>query len=244
MSFWARGLKERLKIMGLALYFLTMRILLVEDERKLSRIIKRYLEEEGYEVEEAFNGEDALFLLREKQYDLVILDLMLPKMDGLEVLKGFRQERGGLTPVLILTAKDTVEDVVKGLDAGADDYLTKPFAFEELLARVRALLRRKKEELELRVDDLVLDLLGRRVFRGSKEIELTSKEFAVLECLMRRVGEILTREEIGSYVWGEEYDSTTNIVDVYINHLRRKIDQDFPKKLIHTVRGMGYMLKG
>ncbi len=244
MSFWARGLKERLKIMGLALYFLTMRILLVEDERKLSRIIKRYLEEEGYEVEEAFNGEDALFLLREKQYDLVILDLMLPKMDGLEVLKRFRQERGGLTPVLILTAKDTVEDVVKGLDAGADDYLTKPFAFEELLARVRALLRRKKEELELRVDDLVLDLLGRRVFRGSKEIELTSKEFAVLECLMRRVGEILTREEIGSYVWGEEYDSTTNIVDVYINHLRRKIDQDFPKKLIHTVRGMGYMLKG
>ena len=244
MSFWIRGLKERLKIMGLALYFLTMRILLVEDERKLSRIIKRYLEEEGYEVEEAFNGEDALFLLREKQYDLVILDLMLPKMDGLEVLKRFRQERGGLTPILILTAKDTVEDIVKGLDAGADDYLTKPFAFEELLARVRALLRRKKEELELRVDDLVLDLLGRRVFRGGKEIELTSKEFAVLECLMRRVGEILTREEIGSYVWGEDYDSTTNIVDVYINHLRRKIDQDFPKKLIHTVRGMGYMLKG
>jgi len=234
----------RLKIETLSVYFLMMKVLLVEDERKLSRIIKRYLEEEGYEVEEAFNGEDALFLLREKQYDLVILDLMLPKMDGLEVLKRFREERGGLTPVLILTAKDTVEDVVKGLDAGADDYLTKPFAFEELLARVRALLRRKKEELELRVDDLVLDLLGRKVFRAGKEIELTSKEFAVLECLMKRAGEILTREEIGSYVWGEDYDSTTNIVDVYINHLRRKIDQDFPKKLIHTVRGMGYMLKG
>ncbi len=224
-------------------FFGVMRILLVEDERKLSRIIKQGLEEEGYGVEEASDGEEALFLLKDRTYDLVILDLMLPKVDGLEVLKEFRREKGGSTPVLVLTARDTVEDVVRGLDAGADDYLTKPFAFEELLARIRALLRRRKEELELRVEDLVLDLRTRKAWRGEKEVELTAKEFAVLEYLMRRSGEIVTREEIGSYVWGKDYDPSTNIVDVYINHLRKKIDQGFPRKLIHTIRGMGYSLR-
>lgn len=220
-----------------------MRVLLVEDERKLARIIRRGLEEDGYEVEEAYDGEEALFLLRNRSYDLVILDLMLPKVDGLDVLKEFRREKGGSVPVLILTARDTVEDVVKGLDAGADDYLTKPFAFEELLARVRALLRRREQDLELRVDDLVLDLRNRRARRGDRPIDLTAKEFAVLEYLMRRSGEIVTREEIGSHVWGDDYDSSSNIVDVYINHLRKKIDQGFPRKLIHTVRGLGYTLR-
>lgn len=220
-----------------------MRVLLVEDERKLARILRLGLEEDGYEVEEASDGEEALFLLRNRSYDLVILDLMLPKVDGLDVLREFRREKGGSIPVLILTARDTVEDVVKGLDAGADDYLTKPFAFEELLARVRALLRRREQDLELRVDDLVLDLRNRRARRGDRPIDLTAKEFAVLEYLMRRSGEIVTREEIGSHVWGDDYDSSSNIVDVYINHLRKKIDQGFPNKLIHTVRGLGYTLR-
>lgn len=216
---------------------------MVEDERKLSRIIKQGLEEDGYQVEEAFDGEEALFLLRNRSYDLVILDLMLPKIDGLDVLKEFRREKGGSVPVLILTARDTVEDVVRGLDAGADDYLTKPFAFEELLARIRALLRRREQEWELRVDDLVLDLRNRRARRGERPIELTAKEFAVLEYLMRRSGEIVSRDEIGAQVWGEDYDPSTNIVDVYINHLRKKIDQGFPRKLIHTIRGLGYTLR-
>lgn len=218
--------------------------MVVEDERKVAGFLKQGLEEEGYEVDCAYDGEEALERLRARPYDLVILDLMLPRVDGLEVLRRFRGEMAGGTPVLVLTAKDSVEDVVKGLDSGADDYLTKPFAFEELLARVRALLRRREKERELRVEDLVLDLTARKAKRGDKEVELTAKEFALLEYLMRRSGEVLSREEIAEHVWGQDFDPLTNIVDVYINHLRKKIDQGAPKKLIHTVRGVGYSLHG
>jgi len=221
-----------------------MYLLVVEDERKVAGFLKQGLEEEGYEVDCAYDGEEALECLRARPYDLVILDLMLPRVDGLEVLRRFREEMAGGTPVLVLTAKDSVEDVVKGLDSGADDYLTKPFAFEELLARVRALLRRREKERELRVEDLVLDLTARKAKRGDKEVELTAKEFALLEYLMRRSGEVLSREEIAEHVWGQDFDPLTNIVDVYINHLRKKIDQGAPKKLIHTVRGVGYSLHG
>lgn len=214
---------------------------MVEDEKKVAGFLKEGLEEEGYGVDCAYDGEEALHKLREESYDLVILDLMLPGVDGLEVLRQLRQ--GGSTmPVLILTARDAVEDVVRGLDSGADDYLTKPFAFEELLARVRALLRRR-EERAIRVGDLVLDLKERRAKRGEREVELTAKEFALLEYLMRHAGQTLSREEIAEVVWGEPHEDT-NIVDVYINRLRKKLDQGFSCRLIHTVRGVGYSLRG
>jgi len=215
--------------------------LVVEDEKKVAGFLRRGLEEEGYSVDCAYDGEEALRKLRDRSYDLVILDIMLPKVDGMQVLKEMR-ETGIRTPVLMLTAKDAVEDVVKGLDSGADDYLTKPFAFEELLARIRALLRRKEGETELRVGDLVLDVKGRKAKRGDREVELTTKEFALLEYLMRHPGRVLSREEIAEAVWGERHGDT-NIVDVYINHLRKKIDQGFPTRLIHTVRGVGYSLR-
>lgn len=221
-----------------------MRILVVEDEKKVAGFVKKGLEEESYAVDVAYDGEEALNLLKTYPYDLVILDLMLPKKDGFQVLKEFR-DSGGDAPVLILTAKDSVEDVVKGFDLGADDYLRKPFSFLELLARVRALLRRRKGESQsvLRVGDLEVNLTDRRVFRGGKEIELTSREFALLEFLVRNRGRVLTRTMIAEHVWNQNFDSGSNVIDVYINYLRKKIDHGFDKKLIKTIRGVGYMIR-
>jgi heavy metal response regulator len=221
-----------------------MRILVVEDEKKVASFLKKGLEEEYYAVDCAYDGEEALFMVEANNYDLVLLDIMLPKIDGLEVLKGVRDK--GLTfPVLMLTAKDSVEDVIKGLDAGGDDYLTKPFAFAELLARVRALIRRKEREPaeELRVADLVLDPVTHTVRREEREIELTTKEYALLEYLMRHVNRVVTRTMISEHVWDYNFDPMTNVIDVYVNHLRKKIDRNSSQRLIHTIRGVGYVLK-
>jgi heavy metal response regulator len=222
-----------------------MRILVVEDEKKVASFLKKGLEEEYYAVDCAYDGEEALYMVEANDYDLVILDIMLPKIDGLEVLQGVR-DKGLPLPVLMLTAKDSVEDVVKGLDAGGDDYLTKPFAFAELLARVRALLRRKEGEPagELHVADLVLDPVTHTVSRGGQEIELTSKEYALLEYLMRHANRVVTRTMISEHVWDYHFDPMTNVIDVYVNHLRKKVDLDSSQRLIHTIRGVGYTLKG
>jgi heavy metal response regulator len=222
-----------------------MRILVVEDEKKVASFLKKGLEEERYAVDCAFDGEEALFMVDANEYDLMLLDIMLPKVDGLEVLKRVR-DKGATLPVLMLTAKDSVEDVVKGLDRGGDDYLTKPFAFAELLARVRALLRRKGREPagELQVADLVLDPVTHAVRRGDKKVELTAKEYALLEYLMRHVDHVVTRTMISEHVWDYHFDPMTNVIDVYVNHLRSKIDTDSSQKLIHTVRGVGYILRG
>jgi heavy metal response regulator len=221
-----------------------MRILVVEDEKKVASFLKKGLEEEYYAVDCAYDGEEALFMVEANDYDLILLDIMLPKLNGLEVLKGVRQ-RGVTIPVLMLTAKDSVEDVVKGLDTGGDDYLTKPFAFAELLARVRALLRRKERGAagELRVADLVLDPATHVVRRGGQEIDLTAKEYALLEYLMRHANRVVTRTMISEHVWDYHFDPMTNVIDVYVNHLRRKIDLDSSQQLIHTVRGVGYTLQ-
>jgi heavy metal response regulator len=221
-----------------------MRILVVEDEKKVASFLQKGLEEEYYAVDCAYDGEEALYMVEANDYDLMILDIMLPKIDGLEVLKGVRDKKVPL-PVLMLTAKDSVEDVVKGLDAGGDDYLTKPFAFAELLARVRALLRRKEREPagELQVADLVLDPVTHAVSRGGREIELTAKEYALLEYLMRQVNRVVTRTMISEHVWDYHFDPMTNVIDVYVNHLRNKIDLNSSQRLIHTIRGVGYMLK-
>ena len=218
---------------------------MVEDEKKVASFLKKGLEEEGFAVDCAYDGEEALRKLEANGYELVILDIMLPGVDGLEVVRRMR-ERGENLPVLMLTAKDSVDDIVRGLDSGGDDYLTKPFAFAELLARVRALLRRRQaaQPLELRVGDLVLNLATTKVRRGDKEIELTAKEYALLEYLMRNANQVVTRGMIAEHVWDYDFDPSSNIVDVYINHLRRKIDKGFDTKLIHTLRGVGYMLKG
>jgi heavy metal response regulator len=222
-----------------------MRVLVVEDEKKVASFLKKGLEEERYAVDCAFDGEEALFMADANEYDLVILDIMLPKVDGLEVLKQVR-DKGATLPILMLTAKDSIEDVVKGLDRGCDDYLTKPFAFAELLARVRALLRRKGREPagELRVVDLVLDPVTHEVSRGGKKVDLTAKEYALLEYLMRHVDRVVTRTMISEHVWDYHFDPMTNVIDVYVNHLRSKIDVDSSQKLIHTVRGVGYILRG
>jgi heavy metal response regulator len=222
-----------------------MRILVVEDEKKVASFLKKGLEEEYYAVDCAYDGEEALYMVEANEYDLMILDIMLPKIDGLEVVKGVR-DKGFPLPVLMLTAKDSVEDVVKGLDAGGDDYLTKPFAFAELLARVRSLLRRKEREPagKLQVADLVLDPVTHAVSRGAHAIELTAKEYALLEYLMRQVNRVVTRTMISEHVWDYHFDPMTNVIDVYVNHLRSKIDLDSSQKLIHTIRGVGYMLKG
>jgi heavy metal response regulator len=221
-----------------------MHILVVEDEKKVASFIKRGLEEEKYTVDLAADGEEGLYMAETNPYDLILMDLMLPKMDGLTVIRELRK-KGIETAVLCLTAKDTVDDIVSGLDSGSDDYLTKPFAFAELLARVRALVRRgtKDRGAEIRFADLRLDPVAHKVWRGSREIELTAKEYALLEYLMRNPNQVLTRTMIAEHVWDYTFDSFTNIIDVYVNYLRKKIDKEFEKKLIHTVRGVGYVLK-
>jgi len=221
-----------------------MRILVVEDEPKVASFIRRALEEESYAVDAADNGNDGLDMAQGGSYDLVILDLMLPGLPGTEVLKRMRAARLKM-PVIILTARSQVDQKVHGLDAGADDYLTKPFAIDELLARVRALLRRGTGEPAglLQVDDLVLNPASREVTRAGQRIELTSKEYALLEYLMRNTGRVLTRPMIAEHVWNLDFDTFTNVIDVYVNYLRNKIDRGRDRKLIHTVRGSGYVLK-
>jgi DNA-binding response OmpR family regulator len=221
-----------------------MHILVAEDERKVASFIRQGLEEEGHAVEVAADGAAALDLLEDDAaYDLIVLDLMLPKRDGFDVLKTLRR-RGIETPVLMLTARDAVADRVAGLDLGADDYLTKPFAFEELLARVRALLRRGtgKRTAPLSLADLVLDPATRAVTRAGRRVELTAREYALLEYFLRNVGRVLTRPMIAQHVWGLDFDPESNIIDVYVGYLRRKIDGEGERRLLHTVRGAGYRL--
>ena len=221
-----------------------MRLLIVEDEKKVAGFIKKGLEEETYAVDVAYDGEEGFHLAELNQYDMIILDLMLPKMDGLEVLTRLRDKKVNI-PILLLTAKDAVEDKVTGLNKGADDYLTKPFAFSELLARVRSLLRRGQAETktELKVSDLSLDLVSHKVNRNGEEIELTGKEYSLLEYFMRNEGKVLTRTMIAEHVWDYNFDTFTNVIDVYVNHLRKKIDKKYPVKLLHTLRGIGYVMK-
>jgi heavy metal response regulator len=221
-----------------------MRILVIEDEKKVATFIKKGLVEEHYAVDTAFDGEEGLYMAEVNEYDLIVLDLMIPKIDGFGVLKKIREKKN-TAPILVLTAKDSVDDTVRGLDAGCDDYLTKPFAFAELLARIRALLRRDKKEKEsvLQIADLSLSIVTHKVMRQGKEIELTSKEYALLEYFMRNPEKVLTRTMISEHVWDYHFDSNTNVIDVYVNYLRKKIDKDFDPKLIHTIRGIGYMMK-
>ena len=220
-----------------------MRILVIEDEKKIASFIKRGLKEEGHMVDVAYDGEEGYQLSGENDYDLILLDIMLPKRDGISLCRQLRDD-GVTTPVLMLTAKDSVQDKVTGLDSGADDYLTKPFAFEELLARIRALVRKRSQQAtKLQAGDLVLDMISHRVTRTGREILLTMKEYALLEYLMRNAGTVVTRTMITEHVWDIDFDTSTNIIDVYINYLRNKIDSGQQKKLIHTVRGRGYLLK-
>ena len=221
-----------------------MRILLIEDETKIASFIRRGLREEHYTVDVADTGEKGLYTAEINPYDLIILDLMLPDRDGLTVCRELRKKQIN-TPVLMLTARNAVRDKVSGLDAGADDYLTKPFAFNELLARVRALLRRQgtNKTTILKVADLEINQLTQKAHRNSKPINLTSKEYALLEFLMLNANQLVTRTMISEHVWQEDFDSFTNVIDVYINYLRKKIDQPTAKKLIHTIRGSGYILK-
>lgn len=223
-----------------------MRILVAEDERELNSIIAKRLADEDYAVDSIFDGKNALEYMLTTSYDIVLLDVMMPGMDGFEVLKRYRAE-GGTSPVLFLTARDAVSDRVRGLDSGGDDYLVKPFAFQELLARMRVLLRRndgKNKSSVLQVGDLSLDTSSHRAVRRGREIELSSKEFSILEFLMRNEGAILSRESIREHIWSWDYDGESNVVDVYIRYLRKKIDEGESVKLIHTVRGSGYMIKG
>jgi heavy metal response regulator len=221
-----------------------VKILIVEDEKKVASFVKKGLQEEGYVVDAVHDGEEGLRLGLENTYDLIILDIYLPKMDGFAVLTTLRQEKVA-TPVLLLTVRATIEDKVLGLDSGADDYLTKPFIFKELLARVRALLRRRTGESSaaLRLGDLLLDPVSRTVTRGGRAIALTMKEFSLLEYVMRNAGRVLTRTMIVDRVWNYDFDSETNVVDVYVNYLRKKIDAGHEVRLIHTIRGVGYVMK-
>ena len=221
-----------------------MRILVVEDERKVGAFIKKGLEEDNYDVELAYDGERGEEFAGKRSFDLIILDILMPKKDGLTLLKELRAKNDH-TPVLVITAKGSVDDKVKGLDSGADDYLVKPFAIAELLARVRSLLRRGGPEklTTLSVADLTLDLVSHKAIRGRTTIELTAKEYTLLEYFMRNTNKVLSRTIISEHIWNYNFDTGTNIIDVYINHLRNKIDGESGKKLIHTVRGVGYMMK-
>jgi len=221
-----------------------MKILVVEDEKKVGAFIKKGLEEDRYTVEVALDGDEGEELAAQGAFDLIILDILMPKKDGLTMLKELRAKSIS-TPVLMITAKGSVEDKVKGLDTGADDYLVKPFAIAELLARVRSLLRRggPEKSTTLSVADLTLDLVSHKATRGKNSIELTGKEYTLLEYFMRNTNKVLSRTIISEHIWNYNFDTGTNIIDVYINHLRHKIDGEFEKKLIHTVRGVGYMMK-
>jgi DNA-binding response OmpR family regulator len=225
------------------LYNIPVNVLIVEDETKVASFISRGLEEEGYRVDVAYDGKQGLDLLKESVYDIVLLDLMIPEIDGLEVLKRARSW-GINTPVLIITAKSSKEDVVKGLDTGSDDYLTKPFSFDELLARMRALLRRSKQVDThiLEYGHVSLDPYNRKLSVNSKEVELTEKEFLIMEFMLKNAERPLTRNEIAEYVWQNKGEST-NIVDVYVNFLRKKLDSLSTRRYIQTVRGTGYILK-
>ena len=231
----------------MAILLRTVRVLIVEDEKKVAKALRDGLEAEHYEVRVASTGEEGFFLVNHESFDVVVLDLMLPRRDGLEVLTTLRR-RGLQTPVLILTAKDTVDDRVHGLDTGADDYLVKPFAFPELLARIRALLRRGRPDqiLKLQQDDLAMDLVTRNVARAGQTLELTVKEFELLEYLLRHAGQVVSREMLGREVWHVTARATPldNVIDVTIARLRRKIDDPFERKLLHTVRGVGFLLRG
>ena len=221
-----------------------MKILVVEDEKKVASLIKRGLEDDGYQVTLSYDGADGLKRASSGEFDLIILDCMLPKKDGLSVLHELR-EAGNQIPVMMLTAKADTSDVVSGLDAGADDYMVKPFIFAELQARVRALIRRSEQDrgAEIRFADLRLDPVNHKVWRGQTEIVLTAKEYNLLAYMVRNAGNVLSRANIADNCWEYPFETFTNIIDVYINYLRKKVDGKFPTKLIHTVRGQGYILK-
>ncbi len=221
-----------------------MRVLIAEDDRDMNRIITKKLTKEGYGVDSSFDGEDALFNIRHTDYDVIILDIMMPKMDGLQVLTEIRK-LGIETPVIFLTAKDAIEDRVKGLDNGANDYLVKPFSFEELMARIRVMTRIKagKATSILTVADLSLDTSSHKVYRGEVEIILSAREYSILEYMMYNSGQVLSRVQIEDHIFSYDYEGGSNLVDVYIRYLRKKIDEGFKQKLIHTVRGTGYVIR-
>lgn len=221
-----------------------MRILVVEDERDLNRVISKRLESEGYSVDRCFDGQEALDFIEAGYFDAIIMDIMMPKLSGIEVLKKIRASRN-TTPVLLLTARDTVEDKVAGLDAGAEDYLVKPFAFQELLARIRVLTRRTagNSTNTFEIADLSLNCSTRTVTRAGESILLSAKEFDILEYMIRNKGAVLSREKIENHVWNFDYTGGTNVIDVYIRYLRKKIDDPYDQKLIHTIRGKGYVLR-
>ncbi len=222
-----------------------MKILLVEDDKGIARFVKKGFLENAFSVDLAFDGEEGLFLALHRSYDLLVLDIMLPKMDGREVLRRLRGSQIQ-TPVIFLTAKDSESDIVQGLDAGADDYLVKPFSFNELLARIRALLRRGKmvsSSSKLQLANLFLELDGHQVYRDNVKIELTPKEYTLLEYFMRHPGQVVTRAMISEKIWDYHFDTETNIVDVHVSHLRNKIDKNFEPKLLHTLKGVGYVLE-
>ena len=221
-----------------------MRILIAEDDQDLNSVLFKILKKQGYSVDRCFDGDNALYYLESTDYDAAILDIMMPKMSGLEVLSALRKKENH-TPVIFLTAKDSIEDKVTGLDLGANDYLVKPFAHEELLARLRVLLRVQTPSSSsiYEIADLKVDTSSHRVFRGKEEILLSSKEFSVLEYMIRNKGIVLSREKIEEHIWNYDYQGGSNVIDVYIRYLRKKIDAPYSKKLIHTVRGTGYILK-
>jgi DNA-binding response OmpR family regulator len=219
-----------------------MRILIIEDEQKMAEILKRGLEEENFSVAIAHDGDSGLVIGKEEKFDVILLDVTLPGMDGFDVAKELRAAHIK-TPILMLTARDSTEMKVRGLDSGADDYITKPFAFAELLARIRAQVRRSEDITKLQIGDLHLDLIHRKVTRGGEEVQLTGKEFNLLEYFMQHPDEILSRDTLSEKVWNETFDALTNVIDVYINYLRNKVDRNRDVKLIQTVRGVGYMLK-
>lgn len=223
-----------------------MRVLVAEDEKELNRIICKRLEDEGYAVDSVYDGKSALDYMRATEYDIVLLDVMMPRLDGFGVLSEYREE-GGKSPVLFLTARDAVSDRVKGLDSGADDYLVKPFSFQELLARMRVLLRRRSSgnrSAIIQVGNLILDTSSHTAVRDGRKIELSSKEYSILEYMMLNEGAVLSRESIREHIWSWDYGGESNVVDVYIRYLRKKIDDGESVKLIHTVRGSGYMIDG